>query len=590
MTTPTTFPPFPKLPTEIRLQIWRIAMPRRVLFEREGPRKSSFRRINYSSINACRESREEALRYIKTSGKGRDEVVFDADGDILCLCYSDVRMISNWPRSNISGSGKQHGPYEELFRVDLTQVLKRIQILGDVQVPCGEGFKYNDFSQVLVPILRRFPAIREINVGRLRSDRLSVKTGTRGLVGGIERFAIMRKPTVRKVRARVEEAMAKEELLRPKWKAPFISFAQLSDEHGSHEVFANMTNSEILTVKICSTLNFTKSDPYKQRRGAWFIFCRPNFVTMERVPIESLRSPASSDEPKRISPYTTPLLLLPKLKKERREFLELKSSVNLKTETNEGNEILSMNQNPDPERLSRLHHGIYTGVRKYPVEPSKLEDRVVQVKLKTRFKAVRNKEAIAAAHILTQMSSDTRTTEELEVAETLLQLQSKPRVAKLHPPLQVNGDQTLDSDATISDDATISERGTPEPAPKRPRPNFRPAELEQPTKKKRGGRPKGSKTKPKTTITANNNDNKTLIAETEDVEVQCTIPKQFGASANRVLWSDRHVFEHTAASPEEPKVNLQPPLSSRARITTDSTSESARTEADRRRWEDAFCR
>lgn len=76
-------------------------------------------------------------------------------------------------------------------------------------------------------VLRRFPAIREVLVRRLHSDRLSMKTGVWGVAKGVHKYAVMYKSMVLKVKAEVDEAFEEEKLLRPEWEAPSVKFAQL---------------------------------------------------------------------------------------------------------------------------------------------------------------------------------------------------------------------------------------------------------------------------------------------------------------------------------------------------------------------------
>lgn len=186
--TPTAFPYFSKLLPELRVQIWRELVSCRVFLRKHAQVKITLRRAqeNLALMNTCRESRQEALRLSKSASEKQNRTTFDAAHDILCLSHSDALLMSY--SDNYYQSIRRKPCYldEQVFGYDLRPVLERIEIVDDVQVVTGGKSEYGQFTEVVMAVLRRFPAIREIRVRRLRSDRLSMKTGVWGVAKGIE--------------------------------------------------------------------------------------------------------------------------------------------------------------------------------------------------------------------------------------------------------------------------------------------------------------------------------------------------------------------------------------------------------------------
>ncbi|CZR64226.1 uncharacterized protein PAC_14124 [Phialocephala subalpina] len=204
-------------------------MPRRIIIENcpyWSIDKATLHCVNGCSINACRESRIESLRHKATAVGSADKRTFDPSGDILCLYYGDVGTMSLSDAFHIQRLGRPFHFYNGVFDIDARKEIERVEIIVRDAISAGPSSEYEAFPQVLLPFLRRFPVMREVTVGKLRSDRLSVKTGVWEKTTSFEKYSVMRKPTLRKVQTKVEEAFEKEKLLRPEWKALSVRFIQ----------------------------------------------------------------------------------------------------------------------------------------------------------------------------------------------------------------------------------------------------------------------------------------------------------------------------------------------------------------------------
>jgi hypothetical protein len=102
--------------------------------------------------------------------------------------------------------------YEKAFGVGVVPLLQKIHMPRDIVIGHGRFRLYNQLSKDLVRLLAIFPGLQEVTVGTLRSICKSRSKRTR--TNPKEMYAIMRKPTVKRVKAMVDDAIAKEKRLR----------------------------------------------------------------------------------------------------------------------------------------------------------------------------------------------------------------------------------------------------------------------------------------------------------------------------------------------------------------------------------------